>query len=87
MPECMAGIVGLILVVVIMLGYYRMAGLLALGALDGLRDHGHGGLAAMNATLTVPGIAGLILSVGMAVDANVLIFERIREELASREGH
>jgi preprotein translocase subunit SecD len=40
-----------------------------------------GGLAALNATLTVPGIAGLILSVGMAVDANVLIFERIREEL------
>ena len=40
-----------------------------------------GGLAAFNATLTLPGIAGLILSVGMAVDANVLIFERIREEL------
>jgi preprotein translocase subunit SecD len=42
-----------------------------------------GGLAGLNATLTLPGIAGLILSVGMAVDANVLIFERIREELAA----
>src|SRR5690554_7573994 len=41
-----------------------------------------GGLAGMSATLTAPGIAGLILSIGMAVDANVLIFERIREELA-----
>ena len=42
-----------------------------------------GGLAGVNATLTVPGIAGLILSIGMAVDANVLIFERIREELSA----
>jgi preprotein translocase subunit SecD len=42
-----------------------------------------GGLAGLNASLTLPGIAGLILSVGMAVDANVLIFERIREELAA----
>src|SRR5690606_18191010 len=42
-----------------------------------------GGLAALGANLTAPGIAGLILSLGMAVDANVLIFERIREELAA----
>jgi preprotein translocase subunit SecD len=77
----MAGIVGLILVVVVMLVYYRMAGLLALGALAVYVTMVMGGLAALNATLTVPGIAGLILSVGMAVDANVLIFERIREEL------
>ena len=41
-----------------------------------------GGLAAFQATLTLPGIAGIILTIGMAVDANVLIFERIREELA-----
>ena len=40
------------------------------------------GLAILNATLTLPGIAGIILSIGMAVDANVLIFERMREELA-----
>jgi preprotein translocase subunit SecD len=77
-----AGLVGLALVVVIMLGYYRIAGLLALCALTVYVIMVLGGLAALNATLTVPGIAGLILSVGMAVDANVLIFERIREELA-----
>ena len=77
----LAGLVGLALVVVIMLGYYRMAGLLALGALTVYVIMVLGGLAAVNATLTVPGIAGLILSVGMAVDANVLIFERIREEV------
>jgi preprotein translocase subunit SecD len=76
-----AGIVGLILVVVIMLAYYRMAGLLAIGALAVYVVLVLGGLAALHATLTVPGIAGLILSIGMAVDANVLIFERIREEL------
>jgi len=77
----LAGIVGIVLVVGIMLAYYRMAGLLALGALAVYVILVLGGLAALNATLTVPGIAGLILSVGMAVDANVLIFERIREEL------
>jgi len=76
-----AGIVGLVLVLVIMLAYYRMAGLLAIGALTVYVIMVMGGLAALDATLTVPGIAGLILSVGMAVDANVLIFERIREEL------
>ena len=79
----LAGIVGLVLVVVIMLGYYRVAGLLALGALAVYVVMVMGGLAALDATFTVPGIAGLILSVGMAVDANVLIFERIREELAA----
>jgi preprotein translocase subunit SecD len=76
-----AGIVGLVLVVVVMIGYYRMAGILAIGALAVYVALVLGGLAALNATLTVPGIAGLILSIGMAVDANVLIFERIREEL------
>ncbi len=77
-----AGVVGIILVVVTMLLYYRMAGLLAVGALGVYVLLVLGGLAGLDATLTVPGIAGLILSVGMAVDANVLIFERIREELA-----
>ena len=77
----LAGIVAIFLVVGIMLGYYRMGGLLALVALGVYVILVLGGLAALNATLTVPGIAGLILSVGMAVDANVLIFERIREEL------
>jgi preprotein translocase subunit SecD len=78
-----AGIVGIVLVLVVMIGYYRMAGILAVGALGVYVMLVLGGLAGLNATLTVPGIAGLILSIGMAVDANVLIFERIREELAA----
>jgi preprotein translocase subunit SecD len=79
----LAGIVGLILVLVVMIAYYRTAGMLAVGALLVYVIIVLGGLAGFNATLTLPGIAGLILSVGMAVDANVLIFERIREELAA----
>jgi preprotein translocase subunit SecD len=78
----LAGMVGIAMVIVIMILYYRMTGLLAVGALAVYVMLVLGGLAGMNATLTVPGIAGLILSIGMAVDANVLIFERIREELA-----
>ncbi len=78
----MAGIVGLLLVVGIMVGYYRLAGVLSVVALSAYVLLVLGGLAAFDATLTAPGIAGMILSVGMAVDANVLIFERIREELA-----
>lgn len=78
-----AGIVGIVLVVLVMIAYYRMAGVLAVGALGVYVILVLGGLAGLGATLTVPGIAGLILSVGMAVDANVLIFERIREELAA----
>ncbi len=76
-----AGLVGIAFVIVLMTLYYRVAGMLAVGALAVYVILVLGGLAAMNATLTVPGIAGLILSIGMAVDANVLIFERIREEL------
>jgi preprotein translocase subunit SecD len=78
-----AGVIGLVLVLGMMVGYYRVAGLLALGGLGVYVLLLLGGLAGFNATLTVPGIAGLILSIGMAVDANVLIFERIREELAA----
>ncbi len=78
-----AGIVGLLLVVGVMTLYYRLAGVLSIVALGVYMAIVLGGLAAFNATLTVPGIAGLILSIGMAVDANVLIFERIREELAA----
>jgi preprotein translocase subunit SecD len=77
----LAGIIGLIFVVLAMILYYRTAGVLAVGALTVYVVLVMGGLAAFNATLTLPGIAGLILSIGMAVDANVLIFERIREEL------
>ena len=79
-----AGIVGVVTVLVVMLLYYKVAGLLAILALGVYLVLVMGGLAALNATLTLPGIAGLILSVGMAVDANVLIFERVREELARR---
>jgi preprotein translocase subunit SecD len=77
-----SGLVGMALVMLFMLVYYRGAGInanvaLLLNALLLL-----GAMAAFKATLTLPGIAGIILTVGMAVDANVLIFERIREELA-----
>jgi preprotein translocase subunit SecD len=77
----LAGIVGTLIVVIMMIGYYRVAGVLAVGALAVYVLLILGGMAAMDAKLTLPGIAGIILSIGMAVDANVLIFERIREEL------
>ena len=76
-----AGIVGVALVVVIMVGYYRLSGALAVSALTLYVLFTLAGLAAFGFTLTLPGLAGLVLSVGIAVDANVLIFERIREEL------
>ncbi len=76
-----AGMIGIVLVILIMCSYYRVAGMLSVGALAIYVVLVLGGLAMFGATLTVPGIAGLILSIGMAVDANVLIFERIREEL------
>ncbi len=78
-----AGVLGVIFVVVVMLVYYRVAGVLAVAALVFYTVMLMGALAGLGATLTVPGIAGIILSIGMAVDANVLIFERIREELAA----
>ena len=76
-----AGLVGTALVILIMIGYYRMSGVLAVVALALYVLFTLAGLSALNATLTLPGIAGIVLSVGIAVDANVLIFERIREEL------
>jgi protein-export membrane protein SecD len=76
-----AGIIGILLVVGIMISYYRIAGALAITALCLYVLLLMAGLAGLGATLTAPGIAGIILSLGMAVDANVLIFERIREEL------
>ena len=77
-----AGVVGVAMVVVIMIGYYRFAGVLSIVALCLYVLFTAGGLAALGATLTLPGMAGFVLSIGIAVDANVLIFERIREELA-----
>jgi preprotein translocase subunit SecD len=76
-----AGMVGIGLVVLMMLGIYRFSGALAVLALGIYVILSLGMLAGLDAKLTFPGVAGLILSVGMAVDANVLIFERIREEL------
>jgi preprotein translocase subunit SecD len=76
-----AGVVGILLVIVIMLGYYRMSGALAVGALTLYCLFTLAGLAAFGFTLTLPGLAGFVLSIGIAVDANVLIFERIREEM------
>ena len=74
-------LVGGVLVIVFMIIYYRGAGLLADIALVMNIILMGAGLAAFQATLTLPGIAGFILTIGMAVDANVIIFERIREEL------
>src|SRR5207253_6519651 len=73
--------VGGLLVVLFMVFYYRGAGLIADMALILNVLFIVAGLAAFEATLTLPGIAGLVLTIGMAVDANVLINERIREEL------
>ncbi|TDO84456.1 preprotein translocase subunit SecD [Halanaerobium saccharolyticum] len=78
-----AGLLGLLLVAIYMIFYYRFPGVLAavILAIYGLILMGT--MAGLQATLTLPGIAGLILSIGMAVDANIIIFERIKDELKS----
>jgi preprotein translocase subunit SecD len=76
-----AGVVGVALVILIMVGYYRLSGVLAVSALTLYCLFTLAGLSAFGFTLTLPGLAGFVLSIGIAVDANVLIFERIREEL------
>ncbi len=76
-----AGIIGLILVLLFMLLLYRLQGLMADIALIGYISIVFIILANFHINLTLPGIAGIILSVGMAVDANVVIFERVKEEL------
>ncbi|NPV70619.1 MAG: protein translocase subunit SecD [Firmicutes bacterium] len=78
-----AAIVGIVAVAVYMLLYYRLPGLIAGLALAAYLFIAVGVLALLRATLTLPGIAGLVLSVGMAVDANVIIFERCKEEIRS----
>lgn len=75
-----AGWLGLLLVVVYMVFVYRIRGLAAVGALLLFSVALLALISTLDITLTLPGIAGLILSIGMAVDANVIIFERIREE-------
>jgi preprotein translocase subunit SecD len=76
-----AALIGAALVVVFMAVYYRVSGLIADWALFLNIVYLMGAMASMRATLTLPGIAGVILAIGMAVDSNVLMFERIREEL------
>ncbi len=76
-----AAVIGFALVVVFMGVYYGFSGLIADWALVLNLVYLLGGLVAIRATLTLPGIAGIILAIGMAVDSNVLMFERIREEL------
>jgi len=80
-----AGAIGALLVVIFMVGYYRVSGIVAVVALIlnimGLLAC----MAGFHATLTLPGIAGIVLTIGMAVDANVLVFERIREELRNKK--
>jgi protein-export membrane protein SecD len=80
-----AGGLGALLVVIFMIVYYRLSGVVAVVALllnmIGLLAC----MAAFHATLTLPGIAGVVLTIGMAVDTNVLIFERIREELRHKK--
>jgi SecD/SecF fusion protein len=77
-----SGIFGAVIVLTFMVIYYRLSGVIANSALILNILLLFSGLAVLNATLTLPGIAGIILSIGMAVDANVLIFERMREEFA-----
>jgi protein-export membrane protein SecD len=76
-----AGIAGTIVVMLFMVWYYRAAGLIAVFALLMNVFLLFAVLAGLNGTLTLPGIAGIVLTIGMSVDSNVLIFERIKEEL------
>lgn len=77
----LAGIVGTILVIGFMIFYYKLSGVIADFALILNITLLLGAMASLNATLTMPGIAGIILAIGMAVDSNVLMFERMKEEL------
>ncbi len=77
----MAGIIGTIGVVLFMIIYYKLSGVIADFALSLNIVLLFGAMASLNATLSLPGIAGVILAIGMAVDSNVLMFERIRDEI------
>ena len=76
-----ASILGIILVILFMAIYYKLSGVIADVGLLGNILMMMGAMVAISGTLTIPGIAGIILTIGMSVDSNVLIFERIREEL------
>lgn len=78
-----AGIIGILLVFIFMIGFYRLPGLLSVIALVFYSALTIIALSIFKVTLTLPGIAGIILSIGMAVDANVIIFSRIKEEIGT----
>ena len=78
-----AALIGAALTILYMVAYYRLLGVLAAVALAAYGAISFAVLLALNATLTLPGIAGFVLAIGMAVDANVLVFERIKEEHAA----
>ena len=82
----LASIAGLVLVTIFMLVYYKLAGINAFVSVGLNLVILLGFMAYLNAAMTLPGIAGFILTIGMGVDSNVLIFERIREELAAKKG-
>ncbi|AFX98255.1 protein-export membrane protein SecD [Candidatus Endolissoclinum faulkneri L2] len=77
---CMAAVISLILIISFMIAFYGLFGLFANAALFVNIILILGALSALQATLTLPGIVGIVLTIGMAVDANVLIFERMRDE-------
>ncbi|MGE5398448.1 MAG: protein translocase subunit SecD [Chitinophagales bacterium] len=78
-----AGVIGLMAVAIFMAGYYRLPGIVANISLILYSTLVLGTMALLGATLTLPGIAAFILSIGMAVDSNIIIFERIKEEIRS----
>ncbi len=80
----LAGIIGTALTAIFIIVIYRLMGILATLALICYGVISYAALAAIGATLTLPGLAGFVLAIGMAVDANVLVFERAREEHAAR---
>ena len=79
-----AGIIGVALTGLFLIAVYRLAGLLAAIALASYGVISYGALVALGATLTLPGLGGLLLSAGLAIDANVLVYERAREEYAAQ---
>jgi len=81
-----AAVIGLSLTALFIIGVYRLLGGIAAVALAGYGLISYAALLALGATVTLPGLAGFVLAIGMAVDANVLVFERAREEYAARRG-
>ncbi|RSN54227.1 protein translocase subunit SecD [Amycolatopsis sp. WAC 04182] len=81
-----AAVIGLALTALFLLAVYRLAGLIAVGALVAYAAVSYAALLAVGATLTLPGLAGFVLAIGMAVDATVLVFERAREEHSVKRG-